>query len=78
MRRQRSAVLETPKGRFVEMVFADADPADPASPALTFRVQIGSEAQPYLAEAYLEALRIVRTLIGEEIQSLQRTRDQTG
>ena len=77
MKLVRSAIIETPKGRFVEMLFSDGDPASPDSSYVSFRAPASAEGYSLLPEYHLEALRRVRTVVGDEIQRLSNLKGKT-
>ena len=70
----KSAIIETPDTRLVEMVFTDGPELDLSREHLTLRVPVDVESSPRLPEALLEALRSARNVIGDEIQRLEQKR----
>ena len=66
----KSAVIETNGTRAVEMVFTDGPEPELAQEVLTFRVPVDAKGYPRIPAAYLEALRSVRIVIGNEIDRL--------
>ena len=67
----KSAVIDVPDARTVEMVFTDGSEPDPAKEALSFRVAANAEGSPRIPEAYLEALHSARNVIDDEIHRLE-------
>ncbi len=76
MNLQKSAVIDTPVRRLIEMTFADQSNLDQAAELLTFRVPVGLEGSPRLQEAQLEGLRLIRKTIDGEIHRLEQIGSQ--
>ena len=74
MKLQRAAVIEADEERLVEMLFADQPEPDEHEAQIRFVVPVPAEGYPRLVEAQREALQIVRTVIGNEIDRLGRIR----
>ena len=76
MKLQNTAVIETPAGLTVEMLFADKPDPEDNEALIQFVVPVSEVKYPRIPEAQLEALRVVRTVIGDEIHRLERIRGQ--
>ncbi len=72
MKLQKSAVIDTPIRRLIEMTFADQSNLDQASELLTFRIPVAPEGSPPLRQVQLEALHLVRKTIDGEIHRLEQ------
>jgi hypothetical protein len=72
----KSAVIDTPVRRLIEMTFADQPNLDQASELLTFRVPVAPEGSPQLRQVQLEALHLVRKTIDGEIHRLEQIGNQ--
>ncbi len=70
MRLQKSAVIESQIQRVIEMAFADQSSLDDAHAYLQFRIPVSHSIGSRLPELQLEALQVVRKIIGEEIRRL--------
>ncbi len=76
MQLQKSAVIDTPIRRLIEMTFADQSNLDQASELLTFRFPVAPEGSPRLLKVQLEGLRLVRKTIDGEIHRLEEISGQ--
>ena len=78
MQLQKSAVIDTPTRRLIEMTFADESNLEQASELLTFRMPVAPEGSrsPRLQEVQLEALRLIQKIIGEEIHHREQISGQ--
>ncbi len=70
MRLQKSAVIEIPTRRVIEMAFADQPDLDDALEFLTLRVPVTLSEHTRLLDLQLEALQHVRDIIRDEIHRL--------
>jgi len=66
----RSAIVEQGGTRYVEYDFADAATMMDARQYVRFRIEIGSEGHPPVANALLEGLGAVRAAVGKEVSRL--------
>ena len=73
---QRCSVIETPNGRFVEMLLAATPEPGESEAQIHFLVPVSEEGYPRLPAAQLEALVYVRNAIGDENRRLQDIRGQ--
>ena len=73
----RTAIIETAKGRFVEVDFAD-NPEAMEGQTIHLRILGIQEGHPRIAEVKLAALGRARNVIGDQIDRLERIRDQVG
>ena len=71
---QHAAVIETAAGRMVELIYADNPAPEHNDPQIRCLIAVAAERYPPLPAVHLEALRSVRTVIGDEILRLEQIR----
>ena len=73
----RTAIIETDKGRIVEVDFSENSETLEGQ-TIHLRILGIQEEHPRIAEVKLAALGRARNVIGDEIDRLERIRDQVG
>ena len=76
MQLQKSATIDTPIRRMIEMTFADEPNPGQTAELLTFRITVAPEGYPGLLEVQLDGLRHVQKIIDALIHRLELIRDQ--